>query len=129
LGEKKLLTARQETNGTHRELVFLYNKPKGNHMPLTPQDFVSKWKRAEARERQSVQEHFIDLCALAGHETPMQQDPSGTRFAFEMGAAKTSGGSGWADVAKLGYFGWEYKGKDSDLDKAYEQLLRYRDAL
>ena len=98
-------------------------------MPLTPQDFVSKWKRAEARERQSVQEHFLDLCALVGHETPMQQDPSGTRFAFEMGAAKTSGGSGWADVAKLGFFGWEYKAKDSDLDKAYEQLLRYRDAL
>jgi len=107
-----------------------YNQAKGFHdMPLTPQDFVSKWKRAEARERQSVQEHFIDLCTLVGHETPMQQDPSGTRFAFEMGAAKTSGGSGWADVAKLGYFGWEYKGKDSDLDKAYEQLLRYRDAL
>ncbi len=28
-------------------------------MTITPQDFVSKWKRAEARERQSVQEHFI----------------------------------------------------------------------
>jgi len=32
-------------------------------------------------------------------------------------------------VAKLGFFGWEYKAKDSDLAKAYEQLLRYRDAL
>ena len=84
-------------------------------MPLTPQEFVSNWKCAEARERQSVQEHFIDLCALVGHETPMQQEPSGTRFAFEMGAAKTSGGSGWADVAKLGYFGCEYKGKKADL--------------
>ena len=98
-------------------------------MPLTPQDFVSKWKRAEARERQSVQEHFIDLCNLVGHETPMQADPTGKQYAFEMGAAKTSGGSGWADVAKLGYFGWEYKGKHADLDKAYDQLLRYRDAL
>jgi hypothetical protein len=96
---------------------------------LTPQDFVSKWKRAEARERQSVQEHFIDLCMLVGHETPMQADPTGKRYAFEMGAAKTSGGAGWADVAKLGYFGWEYKGKHADLDKAYDQLLRYRDAL
>jgi SAM-dependent methyltransferase len=96
---------------------------------ITPQDFVSKWKRADARERQSVQEHFIDLCALVGHESPMQYDPTATRFAFEVGAAKTSGGSGWADVAKLGYFGWEYKSKDADLDKAYEQLLRYRDAL
>jgi type II restriction/modification system DNA methylase subunit YeeA len=96
---------------------------------MNPQDFVSKWKRSAARERQSVQEHFLDLCALVGHQTPIEYDPSGTRFAFEMGAAKTSGGSGWADVAKLGYFGWEYKGKVSDLDKAYEQLLRYRDAL
>jgi len=98
-------------------------------MPLTPQDFVSKWKRADARERQSVQEHFIDLCALVEHETPMQQDPSGTRFAFEMGAAKTSSGSGWAGVAKLGYFGWEYKGKKADLENAHEQLLCYRAAL
>src|SRR5258706_4613357 len=93
-------------------------------MPLTPQDFVSKWKRAEARERQSVQEHFIDLCTLVGHETPMQQDPSGTRFAFEMGAAKTSGGSGSADASKLGFFCLVYKGKDSDLDKGYSQSLR-----
>jgi len=49
---------------------------------FTPQDFVSKWKRAEARERQEVQEHFLDLCALVGHETPMQSDPTGMRFAF-----------------------------------------------
>jgi hypothetical protein len=43
-------------------------------MPPIPQDFVSKWKRSEARERQSVREDFIDLCALMGHETPMQQE-------------------------------------------------------
>jgi type II restriction/modification system DNA methylase subunit YeeA len=101
-------------------------------MTLTPQDFVSKWKRAAGGEKQSVQEHFLDLCQLVGHPTPVESDPSGKRFSFEMGAAKTGGGQGWADVAKLGYFGWEYKGKDSrdlDLTKAYTQLLRYRDAL
>jgi type II restriction/modification system DNA methylase subunit YeeA len=101
-------------------------------MNMTPQDFVSKWKRSAAREKQSVQEHFLDLCNLVGHPTPIEDDPSGTRFAFEMGATKSGGGQGWADVAKLGYFGWEYKGKDSrdlDLNKAYQQLLRYRDAL
>jgi hypothetical protein len=98
-------------------------------MPLTPQDFVSKWRRVTAREKQTYQEHFIDLCHLVGHRTPNDYDPTGTRFGFEMGAAKTSGGQGWADVAKLGFFGWEYKSKDSDLEKAYEQLLRYRDAL
>jgi hypothetical protein len=98
-------------------------------MPITPQEFVSKWKRVTARERQTYQEHFLDICQMLGHQTPNDYDPTGTRFAFEMGAAKTSGGSGWADVAKLGFFGWEYKAKDADLDKAYEQLLRYRDAL
>src|SRR5512141_490850 len=98
-------------------------------MPLTPQDFVSKWKRVTAREKQTYQEHFIDLCHLVGHPTPNDYDPTGTRFAFEMGAAKTSGGQGWADVAKLGFFGWEYKAKDADLQKAYDQLLGYRDSL
>lgn len=98
-------------------------------MPITPQEFISKWKRVTAREKQTYQEHFLDICQLVGHQTPNDYDPTGTRFAFEMGAAKTSGGQGWADVAKLGFFGWEYKGKDADLDKAYEQLLRYRDSL
>jgi len=98
-------------------------------MPLTPQDFVSKWKRVTGREKQIYQEHFIDICHLVGHQTPNDYDPTGTRFAFEMGATKTSGGQGWADVAKLGYFGWEYKGKNADLEKAYDQLLRYRDSL
>jgi len=56
-------------------------------MTFTPLDFVSKWKRAEARERQSVQEHFLDLCQFVGHPTPIEANPSGTRFAFEMEAA------------------------------------------
>ena len=68
---------------------------------LTPQDFVSKWKRVTSREKQTYQEHFIDLCRLVDHQTPNEADPTGKRYAFEMGAAKTSGGQGWADVAKL----------------------------
>ena len=28
---------------------------------LTPQDFVSNWKRVTAREKQTYQEHFIDF--------------------------------------------------------------------
>jgi hypothetical protein len=77
-------------------------------MTVTPQEFVNKWKRATAREKQVYQAHFIDLCHLAGHPTPIEFDPDGKTFAFEMGATKTAGGQGWADVAKLGYFGWEY---------------------
>jgi hypothetical protein len=37
---------------------------------LTPQDFVSKWKRVIARERQTYEEHFSDQCHFAGHSTP-----------------------------------------------------------
>ncbi len=96
---------------------------------LTPHEFVNKWKRVTAREKQIYQEHFLDLCYLVGHQTPNDLTRPATQFGFEMGAAKTSGGQGWADVAKLGFFGWEYKAKHADLDKAYEQLLLYRDAL
>lgn len=62
--------------------------------------------------------HDEDLCHLVGHPTSNEQDPSGKRFGFEMGVAKTSGGQGWADVAKLGYFGWEYEGEDANLETA-----------
>ena len=29
----------------------------------------------------------------------------------------------------MGYFAWEYKGGHADLDKAYRQLLQYRESL
>jgi type II restriction/modification system DNA methylase subunit YeeA len=96
---------------------------------MNPQAFVSKWRRTALSERSAVQQHFLDLCALVGHPPPAEYDPTGQYFAFEMGVDKTSGGAGWADVAKLGFFGWEYKGKHADLDKAYQQLLQYREAL
>ena len=73
------------------------------------------------------QEHFIDLCRLVGHPTPVEADPTGRWYTFEAGATKTPGGQGWADVWKKGYFAWEYKGKHADLDAAYRQLLQYRE--
>src|SRR5688500_16413400 len=98
-------------------------------MSITPQQFISKWKRADLKERSAAQEHFIDLCRMLGHPTPAEDDPTGERFAFERGAEKRGGGNGWADVWKRGFFGWEYKGKDRDLAKAYDQLQLYRESL
>jgi len=92
-------------------------------------EFRKKWQRSDLKERAAAQEHFLDLCALVGHPTPAEDDPSGERFTFERGAKKTGGGDGWADVWKRGFFGWEYKGKHKDLDAAYVQLLTYREAL
>lgn len=95
----------------------------------TPQEFVSKWRDVRLKERAAAQEHFIDLCRLVGHPTPAEDDPTGERFTFEAGADKQAGGKGWADVWKRGFFGWEYKGKHANLDKAYQQLLQYRESL
>jgi hypothetical protein len=69
------------------------------------------------------------VCRLLGHPTPAEADPQGDWFTFEAGRGKQSGGQGRADVWKKRYFAWEYKGKHADLDKAYQQLLQYREAL
>lgn len=96
-------------------------------MAFTAYDFAAKWRNNTRKERSVSQEHFIDLCRLIGHETP-GDNRDGT-LAFEAGANKSTGGQGWADVWKRGYFGWEYKGPNADLDKAYQQLQQYRDSL
>ncbi len=96
---------------------------------ITPQEFVAKWRQSSLKEASASQEHFIDLCRLIGHPTPAEADPEGTWFCFERGASKVSGGEGWADVWKKGFFAWEYKGKKKDLEAAYRQLLQYRTAL
>ena len=97
--------------------------------PLLVSEFIAKWKKVDLKERSAAQEHFIDLCRLVGHPTPAQADPTGASYCFERGAAKYGGGDGFADVWKKDFFGWEYKGKHKDLAAAYDQLLRYRDAL
>ena len=96
---------------------------------MTPQDFIRKWKPVALTERATAQEHFIDLCRLFDHPTPVEDDPIGEHFTFEKGAPKTGGGDGFADVWKKGFFAWEYKKKKRDLDKALEQLTRYAAAL
>ena len=96
---------------------------------LSPQDFVAKWRHATLKERSASQSHFNDLCALLGQPTPTEADPAGRWYTFEAGAGKTDGGQGWADVWKMGYFAWEYKGQHADLDQAYRQLLQYRESL
>jgi type II restriction/modification system DNA methylase subunit YeeA len=95
---------------------------------LTPAEFATKWAGSTRTEKAASQEHFIDLCRMIGAPTP-NEDPSGANYAFEKGVATTGGGEGFADVWRRGRFAWEYKGKKKDLDAAYTQLLRYRDAL
>ncbi|WP_201456145.1 class I SAM-dependent DNA methyltransferase [Bradyrhizobium macuxiense] len=101
----------------------------GAYAPITPAAFIKKWKRASLTERQTAHEHFLDLCALFDHPTPIEDDPTGEHFAFEKGATKIGGGRGFADVWKRNHFAWEYKRKNGNLDAALLQLIRYAPAL
>jgi len=91
--------------------------------------FSAQWRLVTLTERSAAQQHFLALCAVLGEPTPAMADPEGSFYTFERGVHKTTGGGGWADVWKRGYFGWEYKGKRKDLAAAYQQLLQYREDL
>jgi hypothetical protein len=47
---------------------------------MTPHEFIRKWKPVALTERQTAQEHFIDLCRLVNHPTPVEDNPSGERY-------------------------------------------------
>jgi type II restriction/modification system DNA methylase subunit YeeA len=96
---------------------------------MTPQEFLNKWRHVELKERSASQSHFNDICRLLDIEDPISADPKGEWFTFEKGASKTGGGEGWADVWRKECFAWEYKGKKTDLDRAFAQLQQYAIAL
>ena len=88
--------------------------------------FVRTWADSTLREQQGAQSHFNDLCQLVGQPTPSEADPHGEFFTFEKHVTKANGKAGRADVWYRGRFALEYKGKDKDLDAAYQQLLSYK---
>ena len=92
-------------------------------------EFVKKWQKSKLRERSASQSHFIDLCTVLGEDPPTAVDLEGGTYTFDKGAEKNTGEDGFADVWKRRYFGWEYKSKHKDLNEAYQQLLKYREAL
>jgi len=109
---------------------------------MTPAEFKKKWSRFQGKETSGYAEHFNDLCAMLGQQTPAEADPSGTDFfCFQKRVVKDAEleldtpdanapeERGFADVWKKGFFAFEYKGKKKDLDAAYRQLLRYRESL
>ncbi len=96
---------------------------------MMPMDFIQKWKPVTLTEMSAYQQHFLDLCELLDEKKPADVDPTGTSFTFQKGLTTNQDKKGFADVWKRGCFGWEYKGKHKDLTAAYQQLLRYREAL
>ncbi len=96
---------------------------------MNAQQFVAKWKEIELSEIAVAQSHFIDVCSLVGHPAPTDIDAKGEFFTFEIRAEKPHGQFGRADAWYKDRFIWEYKRPGSDLDKAYDQLLLYRESL
>ncbi|MDP3830474.1 MAG: N-6 DNA methylase, partial [Ignavibacteriaceae bacterium] len=88
---------------------------------MSPVQFIALWQSNKLTERAGAQAHFDDLCELLGVDKP--RDPND--YCFERGAKKSSGGDGWADVWKRGFFAWENKKPGRDLDKALKQLTDY----
>ncbi len=87
---------------------------------ISPQEFVDRWRDAGFGERQGAQSFFNDLCGLVGHATPAGYgDPEA--FTFEKAVP-----GGFADAYFEEHFGWEFKGRDAQLDGAFDQLLRYQ---
>ncbi len=98
-------------------------------MSLSLPEFVTRWKASSLSERSGAQQHFCDLCDVLGQAHPAAVDQSGETFTFEKHVSALKGGKGFADVWKSGYFAWEYKSKDKDLNAAYVQLNDYREDL
>ena len=87
---------------------------------MQPKEFIDKWLNTPLSESQGAQSFFDDICTLVDH--PKVADFANPEvFTFEKKA-----GAGKADAYKEGHFGWEFKGSDSDLDEALNQLLRYQ---
>lgn len=123
------LTCIHQSGNNNIDVVSGIRESLLTHHPMTPQQFIAKWKPVALTERAAAQSHFLDLCALLGHDDPVTADPTGEWFTFEKGVAKTGGGDGFADVWKKGFFAWEYKKKKRNLDDALGQLVRYAAAL
>ncbi len=87
---------------------------------MTPPQFIAKWRNVEFGEKQASQEMFLDLCALAGHTTPVVYGNPDV-FTFEKWVP-----GGFADAYLEDRFGWEFKGSDDQLPGAFNQLLRYQ---
>ena len=113
---------------------------------MTPTEFKVKWAKFSGKESSAYQDHFSDLCRMLRLPTPIEVDPSGSEsFCFQKRVVKDAelftfddaGGvvenpgneRGFADVWKRDCFCLEYKGPGEDLEKAYKQLLRYRESL
>jgi len=78
----------------HEDRVSFHALKKTMAWPMTPAQFIAKWRANPLSERAGAQAFFLDLCAMLGVAPP--DDPD--NYCFERGATRTGAGHGWADV-------------------------------
>ena len=99
-------------------------------MPLSPLEFVDRWRGTDLNELAAYQVFFNGLCDLVQHPKPGDAGTDDATYRFEYPVRKPGGQFGRADVFKKGAWVWEFKDlRTRKLEGAYEQLLTYRDSL
>ena len=99
-------------------------------MPLSPLEFVNRWRGTDLNELAAYQVFFNGLCDLVQHPKPGDAGTDDASYRFEYPVRKPGGQFGRADVFKKGAWVWEFKDRNTrKLEGAYEQLLTYRDSL
>ena len=99
-------------------------------MPLSPLEFVDRWRGTDLNELAAYQVFFNGLCDLVQHPKPGDAGTDDATYRFEYPVRKPGGQFGRADVFKKGAWVWEFKDRSTrKLEGAYEQLLTYRDSL
>ena len=87
---------------------------------MQPEAFAAKWRNVNFGEKQASHEMFLDICSLVDHPTPVS---FGNRDVFTLEKPVPGG---IPDAYLEGRFGWEFKGRDGQLDEALNQLLKYQ---
>jgi hypothetical protein len=95
---------------------------------MSPEEFISRWRGRELKERQFYQSHFNELCRVLDVPDPISFARDAD-YCFEKAVPHTDGAAGFADVWKRDSFVWEYKGETKNLTTALVQADRYARAL
>ncbi|MFN8721474.1 MAG: class I SAM-dependent DNA methyltransferase [Rhodospirillales bacterium] len=95
---------------------------------MSPEEFISRWRGRELKERQFYQSHFNELCRVLDVPDPISFARDAD-YCFEKAVPHTDGAAGFADVWKRDSFVWEYKGETKNLTSALVQADRYARAL
>ena len=75
-------------------------------MGMTPAEFAAKWKANTTKGDRRVEGALHRPGPHARLPDADEADPTGDFSAFEKGLTKSTGGGGFADVWKEGFFAW-----------------------